>query len=123
MKEKFLNKQVEYFWEYDYPFLNEFLKDIFGDECKRKYSLIGDGIFNLVYKDGKIYHLKLTQAKTMLVNDNKITTDKTKNEIVKAILDNLDNTEVSTNNGKYITFKLGNYIAKIEIIKKMKEPQ
>ena len=40
MKEKFFNKKVDYFWEFEYPFGEVFLKEIFQDSYKRKYSMI-----------------------------------------------------------------------------------
>ena len=70
MKEKFLNKKVDYFWEYDYAFGEYFLKELFGDAYKRKYSTEGNGIYNLVYgSDGKIYDLKLTKTKNCMDNE------------------------------------------------------
>ena len=50
--------------------------------------------------------------------------DSVKNDIVYLICEELGNNaiEYTVNSGKYITFKLGKYIAKLEIVKKMKEP-
>ena len=42
---------LEYFWETEYKF-GEFLKQIFGEQYKRKYSLEGNGIFNLILIKG-----------------------------------------------------------------------
>ena len=50
---------LEYFWETEYRF-GEFLKELFGDAYRRKYSLEGNGIFNLLYINGKIYEIKYT---------------------------------------------------------------
>lgn len=111
----------EYFWEYGYPF-GEFLKKIFQDKYKRKYSLEGNGIFNLLYIDNKIYEIKFTEAKKLLENDNKKFTDKNKLFIVEEITKNLKS-NFTVNGGKFITFELDGYIAKIEIIKKMAEPR
>ena len=47
MFEKVFNKPVDYFWEYDYKF-GEFLKKIFPNTYQRKYSMTGNGIYNLV---------------------------------------------------------------------------
>lgn len=121
--ERFFNKKVDYFWEYEYPFAEYFLKEIFPvNTFKRKCLLKDSGIVNLVYWNNKIYEIKFTQAKSIVENDNSITTDKDKNEIVNIIRYNLP-VEYTINKGKFITFKLGNYIAKIEIIKKMREPE
>ena len=112
----------EYFWEYEYPF-TEFIKKIFPKTYKRKYSLTGNGIYDLVIVNDKIYHIKLSEAKTMLVDNGLLTTDKLKNKIIQNILNNFkEGTKVSVNNGK-ITFELGQFIAKVEIIKKVKMPE
>lgn len=122
----FFEKKVEYFWEYEYPFAEIFLKDIFGDDYKRKYSLTGDGVFNLVFLNDKIYDISFKETKSMVLNDGKSALrDTTKNAMVKQITDALDkeNIEYTVNSGKYITFKIKNkYIAKLEIVKKMKMP-
>ena len=111
----------EYFWEYGYQF-GEFLKKIFQDKYKRKYSLEGNGIYNLLYIDNKIYEIKFTETKSLLANDNKKFTDKNKLFIVEEITKNLKN-NFTVNGGKFITFELDGYIAKVEIIKKMAEPR
>ncbi|MGN0992800.1 MAG: hypothetical protein ACI4PE_02570 [Bacilli bacterium] len=115
---------IEYFWETEYKF-GEFLKKIFGEEVyKRKYSLEGNGIFNLLYLNGKIYEIKYSQAKTNLLNDNHNFTDD-KEFIINTIVDNLkcDKEKIVINGGKFITFPVDKWIAKIEIIKKLKEPK
>lgn len=110
---------VEYFWEYDYKF-GEFLKKIFPNTYKRKYSMDGNGIYNLILIQDKVYEVKFSQANSMLVDNEKLTTDKVKNKIIENIYSNLKN-KYTINNSK-ITFKLGNYVAKVEIVKKMKMP-
>ncbi len=120
MFEKFLNKKVDYFWEYKYPFGVYFIKELFTNEYKRKYSLEGNGIYDLLYTDKGIYELKFSKTLKMLVEDNELTRDVKKNEILKIIKQNLPDS--TSSKGKYITFKLGDFIGKIEIIKKIKEP-
>lgn len=112
---------LEYFWETEYKF-GEFLKKIFGaDVYKRKYSLEGNGIYDLLYINGKIYECKYKECKSMLDNDNhKFTNDK--EFIIKTIVDNLK-CKATINGGKFITFPVHNWIAKVEIIKKLKEPK
>ena len=120
MKDKFLNKSVDYFWEYDYAFGEYFLKELFGDNYKRKYSMEGNGIYNLVYgTDGKIYDLKLTQAKKMVEGDELLSRNSYQCMMADLLVENLPNATVSKK--KIITFPLGDTIAKIEITKKMKE--
>ena len=120
MKEKFLNKKVDYFWEYDYAF-GEYLKELFGNAYKRKYSMEGNGVYNLIYgSDGKIYDLKLTQAKKMVEGDELLSRNSYQCMIADTLVNNLPKAVVSKK--KFITFSLGNTIAKIEITRKMKEP-
>lgn len=111
---------IEYFWEYDYKF-GEFLKKIFPNTYKRKYSMTGNGIYNLILVNDKIYEVKLSQTNSMLIDNNLLTTDKMKNKIIENIIDNLKS-NYTVNNGK-VTFKLGKFIAKIEVIKKVKMPE
>lgn len=112
----------QYFWEYEYPFA-EYLKKIFPKTYKRKYSLTGNGIYDLILVQDKIYQVKLTHTTKMLEDNGTLTTDKLKNKIIQNILNNFkEGTKVSVNNGK-ITFELGQFIAKVEIIKKVKMPE
>ena len=69
----------------------------------------------------KVYEVKFSQTTNMLENNNKMTTDIVKNKIINHICQNLKN-NYSLNNGK-ITFKLNNWIAKVEVIKKTKMPE
>lgn len=110
----------QYFWEYQYPF-GEFLNKIFPNTYKRKYSMTGNGIYNLVLVQDKIYEVKMSEVKNLLVDNNLLTTDKLKNKIINNICDNLKS-NYTVNNGK-ITFKLGNFIAKVEVINKLKMPE
>lgn len=125
MKEKFFNKKVDYFWEYEYSFGEYFLKEIFKDKYRRKMSMAGSGIYNLLYIDNAIYDISFKETKSLMVADGKSAVrDVVKNDIVYLICEELGNNaiEYTVNSGKYITFKLGKYIAKLEIVKKMKEP-
>ncbi len=117
----------EYFWEYEYPFGNDFLKYCFGSLYQRKYSLVGDGIFNLILWDtNKIYEVKLTKATKMLESDGKSAfRDPDKDDIIETMCNKLDDMgiEVAVNSGKFITFEYNNFIFKIEVIKKTSMPQ
>ena len=121
MFEKVFDRPVDYFWEYEYSFGETFLKGIFGDAYKRKYSLTGNGIYNLLYLEDKIYEVKFTKGTSLLKEDNKVISDKIKTNIVNTIVENLKN-KYTINSGKFITFETPKGVAKIEIIKKMKEP-
>lgn len=113
---------MEYFWEYDYKF-GEFLKKIFPNTYQRKYSMTGNGIYNLILVNDKIYEIKFSETKSFLTDNNQLTKDALKNKIIQNIIDNFkEGTKLTVNNGK-VTFKLGNFIAKVEVIKKLKMPQ
>lgn len=111
---------VEYFWEYDYKF-GQFLQKVFPNTYKRKYSMSGNGIYNLILVQDKIYEIKLSQTTSMLSDNSTLTTDKLKNKIIQNIVDNMKN-QPNINNGK-LTFKLGTFTAKVEVVKKMKMPE
>jgi hypothetical protein len=121
MNNSFLKKKVEYFWEYDYDFGIVFLKSLFGDSYKRKYSQSGNGIYNLVYgTDGNIYELKLTQATKLIANDTTPSRNKYQCEMADLVAQSLPGSTMSKK--KFITFPLGKSFGKIEITRKLKEP-
>ena len=124
MHREFFTK-YEYFWEYEYPFGNDFLKNIFKDNYMRKYSLVGDGIFNLILFNDKIYDVSIKKGNSMLLNDGKKAfRDTDKDIIVEEITKALKNKniEYTVNSGKFITFKYNNFIFKVEIVKKAAIP-
>ena len=118
-----IDLDMNYLMQYDYRFANSFLKGVFGeDSYKRKYSMTGSGIYNLLFVENKIYEVKISEAKTMVIPDDKKIIDKTKTNIVNLITQNL-NREYAVASGKFITFKSKhNKIIKLEIIKKLKMP-
>ena len=67
---------VDYFWEYEYKF-GEFLKKIFPNTYKRKFSMTGNGIYNLIIIQDKIYEVKFSQT-TKLIEDNLSTIEESK---------------------------------------------
>lgn len=126
MINEFLNKEIEYFWEYEHDFGVKFLKSIFQDNYKRKYSMVGDGIYNLVFCKDKLYEVSFKRGTSLLPNDGKKAfRDNVKDIVVEKISAALKeyNVEYTINSGKFITFKIGDYIAKVEIIKKSAMPQ
>lgn len=112
--------KIDYFWETEYKF-GEFLKSIF-DTYKRKYSLAGNGIFNLVTVNNQLYEIKYTQAKSKLTSDNHAI-DTNKKIIIDTITSNLKTKDFTISGGKFITFPVNSWIAKVEIIKKLKMPE
>lgn len=114
-----MENKLDYFWE-TRKFFEDMLRKVF-PTFKMKYSLTGDGIFDLVIIDNKIYEIKYTQAKEMGNTDNhKIDADK--KFIIDNIVNNLKTDNVAVFGGKYITFPIAGWIAKVEIIKKLKMP-
>ena len=118
---KFLEEQ-DNMQVYDYAFGADFLASIFGQEkYMRKYSMHGDGIYNLLLIEDKIYDLKLREVKSMVINDNqKAYRDATKDYIVAQIVAKLKDNGIiaTTNKGKLITFKNNDKIFSVEITKK-----
>ena len=117
--------KYEYFWEYEYPFGEDFLKSIFNNKYKRVYSRAGEGIFNIILFNDKIYDVSLKKGTSLLVNDGKkafrdADKDVIMEMITKALIDN--EIEFTANSGKFITFKYNNFIFKVEIVKKAAMP-
>lgn len=122
MDNSFLNKKVDYFWEYDYSFGEVFLKSLFGERYQRKYSLVGNGIYNLVTgEDGKLYEISLSETKKLIPNDNLLSRNSYQCKMADLISQSLPNSTISKK--KYITFPLGKFFGKIEITKKLAEPK
>lgn len=124
MARKFYEKK-QYFWEYDYPF-GEFLRESLpAGSYRRKFSMTGNGIYNLVTLDGKLYDVTLKSATKLLLNDGKKAfRDTTKDKLIDLLKDKLSQLGVkcTVNSGKFITFELFDFIAKLEIVKKTTEP-
>lgn len=123
---KFFEKQ-DNIQVYDYAFGTDLLVSLFGaDKYMRKYSKTGDGIYNLLFIDNKIYELKLKSVTKMLVDDGKKAfRDETKDYIVDTIKKFFynNNIEITSNSGKIITFPHFNYIFSVEIVKKTAIPE
>ena len=124
MARKFYEKK-QYLWEYDYPF-GEFLRESLpAGSYRRKFSMTGNGIYNLVTLDGKLYDVSLKSATKLLPNDGKKAfRDTTKDKLIDLLKDKLSQLGVNctVNSGKFITFELFDFIAKLEIVKKTTEP-
>jgi len=114
-----MNNKIDYFWE-TRQFFEAMLAKVF-PTFKIKYSLEGNGIFDLIILNDKIYEIKYTQTKKMGESDNH-SIDKDKQFIINNIVNNLKIDDVAIFGGKYITFPVKEWIAKVEIIKKLKMP-
>lgn len=123
-KFKFFNKN-DYFIEYKWAFGEDFLKNLFQEQYKCKYSKSGDGYYYLVTVNDKIYDIDIKECKKMVVDDGKKAfRDTTKDTIVEKICNKLkeNNIDYTTNKGKIITFKHNDFLFKIEIVKKAAMP-
>ena len=114
-----MENKIDYFWE-TRKFFEDMLAKVF-PTFKIKYSLIGNGIFDLITIDNKIYEIKYTQTTKMGENDNH-SIDKDKKFIINNIISNLKTNSVAVFGGKFITFPVAKWIAKVEIVKKLKMP-
>lgn len=112
---------IEYFWETEYKF-GEFLKKIFNEQYRRKYSLEGNGIYNLITTSNGLYEIKYNQSKNGMISSDNHLISKDKKEIIDKIISNLK-CEAFVSGGKFITFPVHSWVAKVEIIKKLKEPK
>lgn len=121
---KFYEKK-EYAWEYEWPF-GELLRESFpAGSYRRKFSMAGNGIYNLVTLDGKLYDISFKAAKKMLPDDGKKAfRDETKDKVIEILKDKLSQLGVNytVNSGKFITIDLFGCIMKAEIVKKSIEP-
>jgi hypothetical protein len=122
MKEKY-----EDFDSYEYHFVDEVLKDIFGKKNMiRRYSLGAEGTFNLLYIDNSIYEFRFKKIKFLPKSDGKKAfRDSKKDEVIEAIANRLNenNIEFSITKGKFVSLKDNSFITQIEIVKKTKEPE
>lgn len=124
MAGKFYEKK-EYLWEYEWPF-GEFLRESLPTgSYRRKFSMVGNGIYNFVTLDSKLYEVTLKSATKLLPNDGKKAfRDTTKDKLMDLLKDKLSQLGVNytVNSGKFITFELFGFVAKLEIVKKTTEP-
>ena len=124
--ENFFKNKYDNFDSYEYHFIDEILKEIFGKkQMIKRYSLAGEGLFNLLYIDNYIYEFKFKKIKSLPVSDGKKAfRDAKKDEIIDAVTATLKryNLDFSITNGKFISFKDREYLIQIEIVKKIKEP-
>lgn len=121
---KFYEKK-EYAWEFEFPFGELLRESLPAGSYRRKFSMTGNGIYNLVTLDGKLYDISLKSAKSMLPDDGKKAfRDETKDKLIEILKDKLSQLGVkyTVNSGKFITMDLFGHIMKVEIVKKNVEP-
>ena len=62
---------VQYFWELEWPF-SEFLRESLpAGSYRHKFSMTGNGIYNLVTLDGKLYDITIKSTTKLLPDDGK----------------------------------------------------
>ena len=124
MANKFYEKK-QYFWEYEWPF-SEFLRESLPEGSYRhKFSMTGNGIYNLVTLDDKLYDITIKSTTKLLPDDGKKAfRDTTKDKLIDLLKDKLSQLGINctVNSGKFITFELFGFVAKLEIVKKTTEP-
>ena len=124
--EEFFKKEYDNFDSYEYHFVDKVLKEIFGKrQMIKRYSLAGEGIFNLLYIDNYIYEFRFKEIKSLPVSDGKKAfRDAKKDEVIDAVTETLNkyNLDFAVTGGKFISFKDRKYLIQIEIVKKTKEP-
>ena len=124
MASKFYEKK-QYFWEYEWPF-SEFLRESLpAGSYRHKFSMTGNGIYNLVTLDGKLYDITIKSTTKLLPDDGKKAfRDTTKDKLIDLLKDKLSQLGINctVNSGKFITFELFGFVAKLEIVKKTTEP-
>ena len=112
---------MDYFWETQYKFTEAFRK-IFPDTFKFKYSLTGNGMYNLVLVKDKIYEIKVKEVKQLPEENGILTKDALKNKILENIISHMPAQKRIVSNGK-IYVSVGKWYASIEVIKKLKMPE
>ena len=124
MAGKFYEKK-EYLWEYEWPFGELLRESLPAGSYRRKFSMTGNGIYNLVTLDDKLYDITLKSTTKLLPNDGKKAfRDTTKDKLIDLLKDKLSQLGVNytVNSGKFITFELFGFVVKLEIVKKTTEP-
>lgn len=108
-----------YAWEVISKFEWKFLPKIFPNTYIHKFGMHED--YHLVKIKDTYYDIQITEAKTILPNNDKMTTDNIKNKIILNIIKNFkEETQYTINNG-VIFFKAYNWAFKVKIVKKSKD--
>ena len=110
---------------YDWEIIRQIEKQIangFPNTYKRKYSLTGDGIYNLVQIKDLLYEFKIVKnTKIIKESNDKLTTDSVKNKIIKHIYTQIAEYTPQINDGK-IYLNSNDVLLRIEVVKKIKMP-
>lgn len=110
---------------YDWEIIRHVEKQIangFPNTYKRKYSLTGDGIYNLVQLRDLIYEFKVVKnSKPVSSSNDKLTTDAIKNKIIRHICSQVEHCNPQINDGK-VYLNSNDLSLRVEVIKKLKMP-
>ena len=118
-----IKKKYDYFWEIKWPMALFFAHVCFPNTYKRKFSMTGNGIYDLVIVKDRIFELKITEQKqiqSLGEGNNKLTRDPLKNAIINQICNKLNGKYV-LNDGK-IYIKVQKWFARIDVIEKRVMP-
>lgn len=113
---------IDYSWEVINKFSWKFLPKVFPNTFKRKFSLTGDGIFDLVLVQDKVYHIKTTEVKILPAPNDLMTRDNIKNKILTQIKNNFTDKAKAYFTDGQLYFQANKWNFKVQIIKKDKIP-
>ncbi len=116
-------RKYDYFWEIKWPISCFFAHVCFPNTYKHKFSMTGNGDYDLVIVNNRIFELKLVEQKqieSLGEGNNKLTRDPLKNAIIKQICSKLNGKYV-LNDGK-IYIKAQKWFARIDVIEKRAMP-
>ena len=108
-----------YAWEIIDKFNWRFLPNIFPNTYIHKFAKHDD--YHLIKIKDTYYDVQINEAKKILPNNEKMTTDNIKNKIITNIVNNFkEGTEYTINDG-IVFFKAFEWYFKIKIVKKSKD--
>ena len=110
---------------YDWEIIRQVEKQIangFPNTYKKKYSLTGDGIYNLIQLKNLLYEFKVVKnTKSVSAPNDKLTSDAIKNKIINHIYTQIEDYKPQINDGK-IYLRSNDISLRVEVVKKMKIP-
>ena len=110
---------------YDWEIIRNIEKQIacgFPNTYKRKYSLTGDGIYNLIILKDTLYEFKVVKnSKKNITSNDKLTSDAMKNKIIKHIYNQMGDCSPVINDGKIYLYS-NETSFRVEVVKKLKMP-
>ena len=118
--------EVQYFWECKLAFSKFLSINCFPNTYKRKYSLTGDGIYDLVIlpKQNKIFEIKLTEVKKIPDEpNNQLTKNALKNKVIEQICNHIKREKWALHDGCIYMSYIGGWFGKVQVIEKRAMPE